>query len=240
MEISIERDKITKSLDELESEFNNGNIPKSHYESQKRQLNERLETLAVAERVMKLQGKKTVEAPAQTSDEADNEELFKKFITSPGLKDKNIGNESKKGISQNTMIFAALLIAGFIIGAASGIYFLNIPGEASSVSMFTNDSAFPPFVLNNTTNSTNTTNGTPQMLNTTKIDSTPTTQTTETINTNTNTNTGDNSNTGNNNNNNNGNTGNNNNSGATGEPGTKKATTTHNAHKNTYSDNSSY
>jgi hypothetical protein len=168
IEISIERDKITKSLNELENEFKNGNIPKTHYEFQKRQLTEKLETLAVAERVMRLQGKETVESPVETHDESENDELFKKYITSPGLKEKNIGNKNKKRISQNTMIASALLIVAFVVGIGFGIYPLNIPEEVSSVSLSTNDSAFPPFVLNNTTNMTNTTNSTKQMLNTTK------------------------------------------------------------------------
>ena len=77
-------------------EFKNGNIPKTHYEFQKRQLTEKLETLAVAERVMKLQGKKTVESPVETSDENENDELFKKYITSPGLKDKKIENVKRR------------------------------------------------------------------------------------------------------------------------------------------------
>lgn len=171
IEISIERNKIGKSLNELENDYKNGNIPKSHYESQKRQLTERLETLAVAERVMKLQGKKTVETPVETKDESEDDELFKKYITSPGLKQKNIQKE--KGNSQNTMIAAALLIVAFVVGIGFGIYMLNIPAEVSSASLFTDDSAFPPFVLSNATNTTNTTK---TVLNTTKPTNTTTTQ----------------------------------------------------------------
>ncbi len=128
---------------------------------------------------MKLQGKKTAEAPVETSDDKENEELFRKYITSPGLKEKNIENNKKKGISQNTMVATALLIVAFVVGIGFGIYTLNIPEEVSSVSLYTNDSAFPPFVLNNTTNVTNTTNST-KMLNTTKKVTTPVTQPTQT------------------------------------------------------------
>lgn len=176
IEISVERDKITKSLDELENEFKNGNVPESHYKFQKRQLTGRLETLEAAERVMKLQGKKITETPVESGDESENDELFKKYITSSGLKEKNIG--ANKGISQNTMIATALLIMAFAVGIGFGIYTLNIPEEVSSVSLYTNDSAFPPFVLNNTTNMTNTTNTTnsTRMLNTSKPVSPPVTQ----------------------------------------------------------------
>lgn len=226
IDISLEKDRITKSLNELESEFNKGNIPKSHYLSQKKQLTEKLETLAVAERIMKLQGKKTVETPEETIDEAENEELFKKFITSSGLKEKKIGDETKNKISQNTMILAALLIMGFIVGAVSGIYFLNLPGEVSSVSMFTNDSAFPPFVLNNTTN---TTNSTQQLLNTSQTVDTPVSTPTETPKT-TGTTTGNGSTGGNT-----GGTGTNGSNGAAGEPGTTKTTTTQTTYRNTNS-----
>ncbi|MGB9936674.1 MAG: hypothetical protein ACPK7O_03055 [Methanobacterium sp.] len=158
IKISIERRKIEKSLKELENEFKKGDIPKNHYEFQKRQLTEKLETLSVAERVRKLQGKETAEAPVESSDESENKELFKKYITSSGLKEKNIEGNNK--ISSNKMIGTALLIAAFIIGAGFGIYILNIPEQVSSVPMFTNDSAFPPYVVNNTTNTTNMTNAT--------------------------------------------------------------------------------
>jgi hypothetical protein len=178
IKISMEKDKITKSLNELEREFQSGNIPKNHYKFQKRQLTEKLETLAVAERVMRLQGKKTVESPVEASDGTENDELFKKYITSPGLKEKNLESK-KKGISHNNMIAAALLIAAFMVGIGFGVYTLNIPEEVSSVSLFTNDSAFPPFVMNNTTNMTNTTNGTKKLLNATKKVNTPVTQPTQ-------------------------------------------------------------
>lgn len=176
IEISIERDNIIKSLNELESQFKNGNISKSHYELQKRQLTEKLETLAAVETVMKLQGKETVEVPSKTSDESENDELFKKYITSPGLKEKNISKGSGMKFSQNLMIAAALLIIAFGIGIGFGIYGLNTSQEVSSVSLYTNDSAFPPYIANNTTNVTNSTNSTKKLLNTTKKVTTPVTQ----------------------------------------------------------------
>lgn len=162
MRISIEKNKIIRSLEELEKEFENGKIPKSHYDYQKRQLTEKLETMSVAERVRRLQGKKTEQPIEESGKDDDNEELFKKFITSPGLKEKKIVH--KKGITQNTMIATALLIVAFVIGIGFGIYALNIPGEVSSASLYTNDSAFPPFVLNNTTNMTNATNSTTKII----------------------------------------------------------------------------
>lgn len=180
IEISIEKDKIIKSLNELENKFKNGNISKSHYEFQKRQLTEKLETLAAVETVMKLQGKETVEGPSQTSDESENDELFKKYITSPGLKEKNIEKRNGMKFSQNLMIAAALLIVAFGIGIGFGIYGLNTSQEVSSVSLYTNDSAFPPFVANNTTNVTNSTNSTKKILNTTKKATTKVTQPTTT------------------------------------------------------------
>lgn len=157
IKISFEKERIIKSLNELEKEYNSGNIPKRHYISQKRQLKEQLDTLEVANRVRKLQGKETAEAPVTkeiTDEEEENEDLFKKYITSPGLKEKNIKSE---GTSLNTKIAAGLLVIAFFIGIGFGVYTLNIPQQVSSASLFTNDTAFPPFILNNTTNSTNTT-----------------------------------------------------------------------------------
>lgn len=164
IEISLEKERITKSLKELEKEYTNGNIPKSHYISQKRQLKEQLETFEVANRVRKLQGKETAEVVDEEVDtEEEDSELFKKYITPTGLKKKNI---SSKETSLNTKIAVSILVAAFFIGIVFGVYGF-IPQQVSSTHLFTNDTAFPPFVLN-TTNSTNSTNSTNVTKNITK------------------------------------------------------------------------
>lgn len=155
----MDKEKITKILKELEKEYNNGNISKAHYTIQKRQLNQQLDAFNVADRVRKLQGKEVTERSTKppVDDEEEKQELFKKYITTPGLKEKKIITEK---ISQNKMIAVAILIGAFVIGIGFGIYALNIPGQVSSIPLFTNDSAFPPYVLNNTSNITNVTNTT--------------------------------------------------------------------------------
>ncbi|MCZ3366031.1 MULTISPECIES: hypothetical protein [Methanobacterium] len=173
IEISLEKERIIKSLKELEKEYNKGNIPKSHYDFQKRKLTEQLEAFNVADRVRKLQGKETTDVTnEETSSEDENGELFKKFITPPGLKEKNI---KPNGRSVSTKIGIGVLVAAFFIGIVFGIYGF-IPQQVSSSSLYTNDTAFPPFA-NNSTNVTNMTNST----NTTK-NITKTTNTTKTTN----------------------------------------------------------
>ncbi|HEX3014258.1 MAG TPA: hypothetical protein VHO92_08305 [Methanobacterium sp.] len=175
IEISLEKERVIKSLKELEKEYNQGNIPKSHYEFQKRKLKEQLETFDVADRVRRLQGKETADVTdVETNNEEENGELFKKFITPPGLERKNIKPKGK-GKSMTTKIAAGVLIAAFFIGIVFGIYGF-IPQQISSSSLYTNDSAFPPFVANNSTNVTNMTNTTNMTKNMTK--STNTTKTT--------------------------------------------------------------
>lgn len=175
IKITLDKKKVLRSLKELENEFNNGNIPKSHYETQKRQLEEQLDAFTVADRVRRLQGKETAEVlPEEVEDaEEENEELFKKYITSPGLKEKNLEQNEKSGrISQNAMIALALLVAAFIIGIAFGSFNIDLPTNAADNNLFANDSAFPPYVVNNTTNMTNLTNRTNMTnmtRNTTKI-----------------------------------------------------------------------
>jgi Uncharacterized protein containing TOPRIM domain, potential nuclease len=155
IEISLEKERVIKSLKELEKEYNKGNIPKSHYEFQKKKLREQLETFDVADRVRKLQGKETADVTSEETDsEEENGELFKKFITPPGLKEKNINPQGK---SMTTKIAAGVLVAAFFIGIVFGVYGF-IPQQVSSSSLYTNDTAFPPYVANNSTNSTNITN----------------------------------------------------------------------------------
>ncbi|MEN4007323.1 MAG: hypothetical protein PQ964_08225 [Methanobacteriaceae archaeon] len=153
VKISVERDEIIKSLNGLENEFKKGNVPKSHYEFQKRQLTGRLRVMEAAERVMRLRGKKITEAPVEALDEGENDELFRKYITSPGLREKNI--ESNKGTSQSTMIAAVLLIIAFVVGIGSGIHILNVPGEVPNIPLYANNTTSLPSVLNNATNITN-------------------------------------------------------------------------------------
>ena len=192
-----EKSKIINSLNELEEEFKKGNIPKNHYGLQKKQLNQRLDALEAAERVMRLQGKKTVETPVDTKDDSENDALFKKFITSPGLKKKKLDDKDRKGFSQNNLIAISLLIIAFVIGIGFGIYALGMPSEVSSVSLSTNDSAFPPYAINNNTNTTIKTNSSVKQ-NTSKINTsvsqetqtTSYTPTVKTNNTTTNTQTG--------------------------------------------------
>ncbi len=151
----MEKNRILKNLNELEEEFKKGNLSKPQYKLKKGQLNQKLEDFAVAERVMKLQGKKSEETPTPAKNTDENDELFKKYITATGLKKKKL--DFKKGLSKSTIIASAILILAFFIGIGFGIYALDIPGEVSSVSLSTNDTAFPPYV-NNTTNVTNTAN----------------------------------------------------------------------------------
>lgn len=185
IEISLEKERVIKNLKELEKEYNKGNIPKSHYDFQKRKLTEQLEAFNVADRVRKLQGKETTDVTSEeTSSEDENKELFKKFITPPGLEEKNI---KPKGRSINTKIGIGVLVAAFFIGIVFGVYGF-IPQQVSSSSLYTNDSAFPPFT-NNSTNVTNMTNSTNITKNITKTNTTKTTNKTTTKKNNTSKNT---------------------------------------------------
>ena len=181
IKISLEKERVIKSLKELEKEYNKGNIPKSHYNFQKKKLTEQLEAFDVADRVRKLQGKETTDVTSEkTNSEEENKELFKKFITPPGLEEKNI---KPKGRPVSTKIAAGVLVAAFFIGIVFGVYGF-IPQQVSSSSIYTNDTAFPPFA-NNSTNATNMTNITNTTKNMTKI--TNTTKTTNKTKTTTNT-----------------------------------------------------
>lgn len=187
IEISLEKERVIKSLKELEKEYNKGNIPKSHYDFQKRKLTEQLEAFNVADRVRKLQGKETTDVTSEeTSSEDENKELFKKFITPPGLEEKNI---KPKGRSISTKIGIGVLVAAFFIGIVFGVYGF-IPQQVSSSSLYTNDSAFPPFTNNSTnvTNMTNSTNATKNMTKTTNTTKTTNKTTTKKNNTSKNTN----------------------------------------------------
>lgn len=163
IDIISDKEKLIKSLQELEFEFAQGNLSKSAYNSEKRELMSRLETLEVADRVKRLQGKGKAEKPLdywvdkRKEEEAKEakEELMKKYITASS-EAYNTAN-TNKGVKKSKAILTAVLALIFFTGIGFGIFLMKVPAEASAVPMMVNQSAFP--VLNNT-NVTNTTTST--------------------------------------------------------------------------------
>lgn len=162
IEIKSDKEQVIRSLQELEFEFAQGNITKKDYNTQKRDLEEKLETFEVADRVKRLQGKGDSEKPLEywtekkeeEKEKQAKEELMKKFITTsspsyPRKKTQPISANKRKAA------LTAILAVIFITGIGFGVFLLNVP-ESAAVSMTINQSAFPA-VTNNTTNMTNVT-----------------------------------------------------------------------------------
>ena len=191
-DIIPDKEKLIKSLNELEFEFKKGNISKNAYNSQKKKLNDKINTIEIVNRVKKLQGKdeagKTFDYLTQQKKDdkvqEEQEELMRKYMTSSKTHDLRTIKEKKRGINRNLTILATLLAVIFISGVAFGFVVINGSFESSAVPMTLNQSAFTTF--NNTTNITN--NNTP--LNTSQTSQLTTTTTNPTSSTPTNTNTG--------------------------------------------------
>jgi Fe2+ transport system protein B len=161
IDIKSDKEKVIRSLQELEFEFAQGNVLEKAYNSQKRELTSKLETLEVADRVKRLQGKGEAEKPLEywtekkEAEEAKQakEELMKKFITSSSPSYP----KAKKGTNRNqrkAVIYTVLALI-FVSGIGFGVFLMKIPGESAAVTMTINQSAFP--VVSNDTNVTNTT-----------------------------------------------------------------------------------
>jgi hypothetical protein len=191
-DIIPDKEKLIKSLNELEFEFKKGNISKNSYNSQKKKLNDKIDTIEIVNRVKKLQGKdeagKTFDYLTQQKKDdkvqEEQEELMRKYMTSSKTHDLRTIKEKKRGINRNRTILATLLAVIFISGVVFGFVVINGSFESSAVPMTLNQSAFTTF--NNTTNITN--NNTP--LNTSQTSQLTTTTTNPTSSTPTNTNTG--------------------------------------------------
>ena len=162
MDIISDKEKLVKSLRELEFEFAQGNISKSAYNLQKKDLNNRLETLAVAERVKRLQGKgeseKTLDYWADKKNEEqaaeEKEELMRKYMTSNKARNLKYSEVKKGGMNRNRTVLTAFVALIFFVGIGFGFFLLNGSSESAAVPMQVNQSAFPT-VHNNTTNITN-------------------------------------------------------------------------------------
>lgn len=157
IDIKSDKDKVIRSLQEVEFEFAQGNISKKAYTSQKRELQTKLETLEVADRVKRLQGKKETEKPleywTEKKEEAEEkrakEELMKKFITDSGPTYPNAKTE-KASVNKRKAVLIALLGLIFISGIGFGIFLMKVPSESAAATMNVDQSAFP-VITNNTT-----------------------------------------------------------------------------------------
>lgn len=163
IDITSDKEKVIRSLQELEFEFAQGNISQKSYNSQKRDLEIKLETFAVVDRVKRLQGKGDTEKPLEywaekkeaEKEKQAKEELMKKYITTSSPSHPTNINQKMDG-NRRKPVLIALLALIFITGIGFGVFLMKVPGESAAASMTVDQSAFPP-VVNNTTNSTNTT-----------------------------------------------------------------------------------
>ncbi len=164
IDIKSDKEKVIRSLQELEFEFSQGNVSEKTYNSQKKDLQSKLETLEVADRVKRLQGRGEVEKPLEywtekkEAEEAKQakEELMKQFITSssPSYPKAKTASNGK----QRKAVIYTILALIFVTGIGFGVFLMKIPSESAAANMTINQSAFP--VVNNTTNMTNTTTST--------------------------------------------------------------------------------
>ncbi len=159
-------EQLLKNLEDLEKDLEAGKIPKKQYVSLKKQYTNRLDTLEAAERVKRMQGRgtseKTLDHWASKSklekDEKEQEELIKKYVTTPKptrsqAKAASAAASSKGGISRIGIIAGVLLALAFFVGTAFGVMMLNTPVTVDNGTVTVNQSAFP-LIENLTTNKT--------------------------------------------------------------------------------------
>ena len=190
IKIVLDGKKLKIKFEELEKEYNNGNISKKEYFAKKRNLGLEMETLQAAEHVRRMQGRMGSEKSLdywsdqeedkkKLADEAEKEKMIKKYITNP---DSIKGNKipSREWFGKRAKIgLLAFIVLAFVVGTSMGSMFISKPSETPSVSMLVNDSAFLP-VANNTTvtSNTNYTTTTNTQTTTTPITTTQATPTT--------------------------------------------------------------
>lgn len=154
-------EQLLKNLEDLEKDLEAGTIPKKQYESLKKQYTNRLETLEAAERIKRMQGRGTSEKTLDhwvskskiEKDKEEQEELIKKYVTTP--KPKTKVKQKKEGISRVGIIAAILLAIAFFVGTGFGVLMLNGPVEVDNGILTVNETAFPPVIENLTNTTTN-------------------------------------------------------------------------------------
>ncbi|AXV40422.1 hypothetical protein [Methanobacterium sp. BAmetb5] len=189
--------KLDRELEELELDYSKGNIDKKEYFARKRDIGQELETFTAVERVRRMQQggavpEKTLddwsaqeEEKKKLADEAEKQEMLKKFITKPeSVKARNLPGKERFGKKAKIGLLAFIILA-FVVGTSMGSMFISKPSENPQISMAVNASAFlPPEVANNTTATTTKLNTTTKTTTNTQVaTTTPTsTQNTQTNN----------------------------------------------------------
>lgn len=192
IDIKSDKEKVIRSLQELEFQFAQGNVSEKIYNSKKKELKSNLETLEATDRVKRLQGRGEVEKPLEywtekkeaEEEKQAKEELMKKFITSSSPTYPKPKKEIN--VKRRKAVIYTILALIFVSGIGFGVFFM-VPSESTAVTMTVNQSAFPE--VNNSTNMTNTTtsstntgqsSSTGRTSSTSNIDTYPTTPTTPT------------------------------------------------------------
>jgi hypothetical protein len=165
IEIASQKEKTIKRLKDLESEYNQGNLPKNDFIRQKNYLIQQLDALEIADRVRTLQGKQGSEKSLDhwsekeeekkgVEDQEEKEELQKKYMTKPRTTEENPSNG--RFSNRAKIIIAIVLIIGFLVGTAFGVSAISKTTKSPQVSMVVNESAFPAKNITNITNNTTT------------------------------------------------------------------------------------
>lgn len=188
IKIVFNKKDLIKRLNELESDFEQAKISKKDYTQERNEIAQQLETLEVADRVKRLQGKRGAEMPLDhwsekedekriVQEEQEKEELLKKYITKrESLESKGIISKERFG-TRTKVFLTVFVVLAFVVGTSLGMMFITKPVDTSQLSMTVNASAFLP--ANNTTNVTQNvtkkiTTNTTKTKTTTKNQSTPT------------------------------------------------------------------
>ncbi len=170
IKIVLDKKKLKREFDELENEYSKGNLSKKEYFARKRDLGQEMETLLVADRVRRMQGRMGSEKSLdywsdqedekkKLADKAEKEEMLKKYITNPdSIKAKDMPSRAWFGKKAKIGLVAFIILA-FIVGTSMGTMLIPKPSEVPQVSMVVNSSAFLP-VANNTTSNVSTSTST--------------------------------------------------------------------------------
>jgi hypothetical protein len=195
IKIASDKEKYLKILHELETLFSQGKISKEVYDSEKKQLNEEMETSAAIERVKRLQGKETdeknldyfAEKNKAEKDVLEREELLERYVKPSKTTYDGVTTKSRARARRNKAIVAAFIALIFFTGIGVGFVFMKESAESVAVPMLVNDSAFPAVSTANVTNTSSVSNTATTTTTTTTPTTTTTTQSTNTQTTPTNT-----------------------------------------------------
>ena len=164
--ISQDKQKLLKIMQELKKDYQAGNISEDKYKYLSNEYSNRLANLDATNRIRNMQGRqnsqkphsKAVQRSMATASMKEDKDLVDKYVVKPKQEQKSQKSSDVSNKSKYAILAVVCLIGAFLVGISFGLFSGGPQATVPAASVLIDDSAFPQVVVN-TTNVTTSTGG---------------------------------------------------------------------------------